>query len=54
LIATMDVSYIYVGQLERWVYPSEGLEKFEELRRLGELAVVYENPGVKVYQVLDG
>jgi YYY domain-containing protein len=54
LIDTMDVSYIYVGQLERYVYPSEGLEKFEELRSLGELAVVYENPGVKVYQVLDG
>lgn len=53
LIGTMNVSYIYVGQLERYFYPTGGVEKFEELRNLGELAVVYENPGVKVYQVLD-
>jgi YYY domain-containing protein len=53
LIAEMDVSYIYVGQLERSVYPAAGLDKFEALRSLGELAVVYENPGVNVYQVLE-
>jgi YYY domain-containing protein len=53
LVSRMNVSYIYVGQLERYVYASGGLEKFEELRNLGELALVYESPGVKVYQVLD-
>ncbi|HUW96545.1 MAG TPA: DUF2298 domain-containing protein, partial [Anaerolineae bacterium] len=52
LISRMHVTYIYVGQLERSVYPTEGLEKFEELRTAGELALVYENPGVRVYEVL--
>jgi uncharacterized membrane protein len=54
LISKMDVSYIYVGQLEQSVYPSEGLEKFEALRAEGELDLVYQNPGVKVYQVVRG
>jgi uncharacterized membrane protein len=52
LISTLNVRYIYVGQLERTVYPSEGLEKFEELCLAGELALAYENPGVKVYEVV--
>jgi uncharacterized membrane protein len=54
LIAEMDVSYIYVGQLERNVYPTEGLNKFDELCNSGEMAVAYENPGVRVYRVLGG
>jgi uncharacterized membrane protein len=54
LISKMDVSYIYVGQLERSVYPAEGLDKFELLRGEGELDLVYENPGVQVYQVVTG
>ncbi|HJX38120.1 MAG TPA: DUF2298 domain-containing protein, partial [Anaerolineae bacterium] len=52
LITRLNVSYIYVGQLERSVYPSEGLEKFDELRTMGELTLAYENPGVKVYEVV--
>jgi len=52
LISSLNISYIYVGQLERTYYPSEGLEKFEELRTMGELALAYENPGVKVYEVV--
>jgi uncharacterized membrane protein len=52
LISRLHVTYIYVGQLERSVYPTEGLEKFEGLRTAGELALVYENPGVRVYEVL--
>ena len=52
LISRLDVSYIYVGQLERSIYPSEGLQKFEALSRAGELALAYENPKVKVYQVV--
>jgi YYY domain-containing protein len=52
LIAKMDISYIYVGQLERTIYPFEGLDKFEDMRGFGELALAYENPGVKIYQVL--
>jgi uncharacterized membrane protein len=52
LISRLHVTYIYVGQLERSVYPTEGLEKFEGLRTAGELGLVYENPGVRVYEVL--
>jgi YYY domain-containing protein len=52
LISRLNVTYIYVGQLERTVYPSEGLEKFEEMCQAGELALAYENPGVKVYEVV--
>jgi YYY domain-containing protein len=53
LISRLHVSYIYVGQLEHSVYPPEGLDKFETLRGVGVLAVVYENPGVKLYEVLE-
>ncbi|MFX1355556.1 MAG: DUF2298 domain-containing protein, partial [Promethearchaeota archaeon] len=52
LIARMNISYIYVGQLERTIYPFEGLDKFEDMRGFGEVVLVYENPGVKIYQVL--
>ncbi len=52
LIAKMNISYIYVGQLERTIYPFEGLDKFEDMRGFGEVVLVYENPGVKIYQVL--
>jgi YYY domain-containing protein len=52
LISTLNITYIYVGQLERTVYPTEGLEKFDELCQTGELALAYENPGVKVYEVV--
>jgi len=53
LMTRLNISYIYVGQLERSVYPAEGLEKFEVLRLSGELLLAYENPGVMVYEVLD-
>jgi len=52
LITKMNITYVYVGQLERTIYPFEGLDKFEDMRGFGELALVYENPGVKIYQVL--
>ncbi|TKJ28290.1 MAG: hypothetical protein CEE40_11800 [Chloroflexi bacterium B3_Chlor] len=52
LIAKLHISYVYVGQLERTVYPEEGLEKFEDMRGFGDLALVYQNPGVKIYEVL--
>jgi YYY domain-containing protein len=52
LMARLRVSYVYVGQLERAVFPAEGLEKFEELRQSGELSLVYENPGARVYEVV--
>jgi uncharacterized membrane protein len=52
LIAKLHISYVYVGQLERTIYPEEGLAKFEEMRAFGHLALAYQNPGVKIYEVL--
>ena len=44
----------YEGELGLVIYEgAEGLEKFETLRGVGVLAVAYENPGVKVYEVLE-
>jgi uncharacterized membrane protein len=50
-IQKYDVRYIVVGPQERAYYPSEGLAKFDRLARDGLLNVVYENPGVKIYEV---
>jgi uncharacterized membrane protein len=52
LIDKLNVGYIYVGQLERTIYPEEGLDKFEDLRGFGDLDLVYRNPGVKIYEVV--
>ncbi len=46
-----SVRYIYVGQLERAVYHSGGLSKFEALADAGALTRVYSNPQVTIYQV---
>jgi len=51
IIQELDVSYIYVGQLERAWYSEPGLQKFEDMRELGLLEVVYENPKVRIYRV---
>ncbi len=45
------VSYIYVGDHERLVHPAEGLDKFERMAAAGDLAVVYRNEAVAIYQV---
>jgi uncharacterized membrane protein len=46
-----DVRYIIVGPLERAFYPPEGLAKFDRWAAEGALALAYENPGVKIYEV---
>ncbi|MBI2846033.1 MAG: hypothetical protein HYX86_05750, partial [Chloroflexi bacterium] len=52
LIHRLHIQYIYVGQLERIVYPEYGLAKFESLRAQGWLELVYENPQVLLYRVV--
>jgi uncharacterized membrane protein len=52
LIDKLNISYVYVGQLERTVYPEEGLDKFEDMRGFGDMALVFQNPRVKIYEVL--
>ncbi|RME48834.1 MAG: hypothetical protein D6791_02385, partial [Chloroflexi bacterium] len=51
IIHELDVSYIYVGQLERAWYPEAGIQKFEDMRALGLLEVAYQNPKVTIYRV---
>ncbi len=51
ILARYDVSYVYVGALERLYYTSEGLAKFEEMAQAGELARVYQQDTVTIYAV---
>ena len=51
LIEELDITYIYVGQLERTVYPARSLAKFDALLEEGYLELAYENPKVRVYKV---
>lgn len=52
LIEKYRIKYIYVGQLEVSQYSNGGLAKFDEMPT-NILRLVYSNPGVKIYQVLD-
>jgi len=47
-----DVKYIVVGTLERAYYPPEGLAKLDRMVAARQVAVVYQNPGVTIYEVL--
>lgn len=51
LIQKMAVRYIYIGRLERTVYPAEGIAKFEQMAQQGLLNVPYRNQEVTIYQV---
>ena len=51
LIDELDITYIYVGQLERALY-GEGIKaRFDALAAQGALAVVFENAETSVYRV---
>jgi YYY domain-containing protein len=45
------VSYVIVGQVERYNYPAEGIAKFAQMDGQ-ELQLVYQNPKVQIYRVL--
>jgi uncharacterized membrane protein len=50
-----NVSYIYVGGLERQAYApqsSAGLNKFDQMVHAQELGLVYRAGGVSIYRVL--
>ena len=52
LVHKYNVKYIYIGDIERYFYPEEGLEKFD--RVIGtDLSLAYSNPGVNIYRVLN-
>ena len=52
LIRDLRVGYIYIGQLERTLFRAEALRKFDVLADLGDLRVVYSNPQVTIYRVV--
>ncbi len=52
LLKKYDVSYVYIGQLERVFYPEAGLRKFEAMAGSGQLRQVYQNQEVRIYQVV--
>ena len=52
LIRNLDVSYIYVGRLERTTYDPIGLAKFDQMVEEGYLTVPYSNEEVKIYRVV--
>ncbi len=46
-----DVSYVYVGELERLYYPAEGLATLVAMEQQGALTTAYEAEGVTIYRV---
>ncbi len=50
ILQKYQVSYVIVGQLERLYYAPTGLAKFEHNLN-GNLELVYENPGTKIYRI---
>jgi len=52
LIEELRISYIYIGQLERTVYSSAGLAKFDRMAEEGDLRLIYTNERVRIYKVV--
>ena len=52
LIRELQVAYVYVGGLERTLFSSDSLRKFEVLAEAGEVEVAYENGDVTIYRVV--
>ena len=48
-----EVSYVYVGELERLYYPAEGLATFVVMAQQGTLTTAYEGEGVTIYRVVE-
>jgi uncharacterized membrane protein len=45
------IEYVYVGQLERALYPPAGLARFDALAQAGKMHVVYQRGATVIYQV---
>jgi YYY domain-containing protein len=52
ILQQYDVRYVYVGPYERLYYDARGLTKFSSLVADGLLHVVYNQDGVRIYEVL--
>ena len=53
LLDKYRVEYIYVGELERHYYTERGLDKLDGMVGT-DLELVYTNPGVQIYRVIQG
>ena len=45
------VEYVYVGQLERALYPASGLARLDALAQSGKIQVVYHRGATTIYRV---
>ncbi len=52
ILARYGVRYVYVGEYERAYYNPAGLAKFDQMAAQGLLRVVYDERGVKIYEVV--
>jgi len=52
LMREYRVEYAVVGELERDIYPAEGLAKFDRWVEDGRAEVVYSNDGVQIYRLV--
>lgn len=52
ILTRYQVSYVYVGPLERALYDPAGLSKFEAMTEAGALSKVYDADGVQIYHVI--
>lgn len=50
LVRRLRIGYIYIGQLERILYPYESLAKFDALAQEGWLEVVFRNERTVIYK----
>ena len=50
LVQQLRVAYVYVGALERILFPQSSLAKFDAMVKSGDLEVAYRNPMVTVYR----
>ena len=50
LIDELNISYIYIGQVERITYGNQVDDKFEQLYQQGHLELVFENEKTKIYR----
>jgi uncharacterized membrane protein len=50
LLDKYNVRYIYVGELERAYYDDRALRKFDRAVAAGQLTLVYDHQGVRIYR----
>ena len=50
LLDKYNVHYIYVGELERAYYDDRALRKFDRAVAAGQLTLVYDHRGVRIYR----